>query len=791
MITTCPNKQARKVAVACGLITILLMAASPKPTAAQLPYQNVSLTVDERVSDILSRMTLQEKAAQLVCLWDSKPQVMTEAGDWDPDKASALLPDGLGCLARPSDYLGLTGIENRYRDAAQTVRLTRDIQDWAATRTRLGIPVLMHEEGLHGLQARGGTHFPQAIALAGTFDDDLLERIYTVVAREIRVRGVHHVLSPVVDVARDARWGRIEETYGEDPWLVGRMGVAAVRGFQGDSLPIGEDRVLSTLKHMTGHGQPESGTNVGPAQISERTLREMFFPPFEMAIREAGAQSVMASYNEIDGIPSHANQWLLGDVLRGEWGFDGLVVADYYAIPELAKRHAVAKDSAEAAIQAITAGVDLELPDWLTYRKLPDLVEAGRLDVALMDQAVERVLRFKFMGGLFDDTTPDPARAMAITGNQEARDLALEAARKSIVLLKNEGGLLPLTPGEHKRIALIGPNARDVILGGYSDEPRQTVSMLDGLRTLLGDQAEVVYSEGARITDTRGWWNDTVTLPDSDEDYARLVEAGELARGADLAIVVVGDNEQTSREAWAEGHLGDRTSLGLVGNQTQMVQRVVATGTPTIVILNHGRPLAVNWIAGNVPAILDTWYLGQETGTAVAEALFGVTNPGAKLPVTVPRNVGQLPLFYNYKPTARRGYLFDTTEPLYPFGFGLSYTTFSFENLRLSAEEIDADGSVTVMVDVTNTGDRAGDEVVQLYIRDDVSSVTRPVKELKGFERITLAPGETRTVSLPLTPEHLALFNRSMERVVEPGTFTVMVGPSSVDLQSVSLQVRD
>lgn len=771
-----------------GILILFFSMSQPSESGAQ-PYRDASFSVEDRARDLLGRMTLAEKAAQLQCVWDSKPAVMDESGAFLPDRAAELMPDGIGCLARPSDYLGLSGLPHRYRTARETAEHTRRIQEWAIGRTRLGIPVLMHEEGLHGLQARGGTHFPQAIALAGTFDEDLAERIYTVVAREIRVRGVHHVLSPVVDVARDARWGRIEETYGEDPYLVGRMGVAAVRGFQGPTLPVQDDRVLATLKHMTGHGQPESGTNVGPAQISERTLREMFFPPFEMAIREANAQSVMASYNEIDGVPSHANTWLLGDVLRGEWGFDGVVVADYYAIPELMRRHAVAGSREEAALQALAAGVDIELPDWDIYRLIPQLVESGQLAEATVDTAVERVLRFKFNAGLFDAPFGDPDEAESVTGNEEARAIALEAARKSIVLLKNDG-LLPLRPGDHSRIAMIGPNARDVILGGYSDEPLQVVSMLDGVRTLLGDRASVSYAEGARITDTRGWWDDTVTLPDPEEDAARIEEAVRLASDSDLAIVVVGDNEQTSREAWAEGHLGDRTSIELVGRQTEMVQRVMATGTPTVVVLNHGRPLAINWIAENAPAILDTWYLGQETGTAVAEALFGVINPGAKLPVTVPRNVGQLPIFYNYKPTARRGYLFDTTEPLYPFGFGLSYTTFEFENLRLSSDTIGTQGTTTLSVDVTNTGTVEGDEVVQLYLRDDVSQVTRPVKELKGFRRITLQPGEQETVAFEIGPGDLAFFGLDMTRVVEPGTFTLMVGPNSVDLQTVRLTVE-
>jgi beta-glucosidase-like glycosyl hydrolase len=774
------------------LVVALVWVAvfGPQPAIAQDVYRDGTQSIDARVADLLGRMTLKEKVAQLACLWDTKPQIQDEKGWFDPAKASTVLPDGIGCISRPADFWGIPGDDHKYRSPRETATITREIQRWAIEETRLGIPVLMHEEGLHGLMSKDGTNFPQAIALAGMFDEELTQQIYTIVSREIRALGVHHVLSPVVDVARDARWGRIEETYGEDPYLVGRLGVAAVKGFQGEGFPIANDRVLATLKHMTGHGQPESGTNVGPAQISERTLREMFFPPFEMAIKEAGAQSVMASYNEIDGVPSHANQWLLGDVLRGEWAFDGLVVADYYAIPELARRHAVAADNGEAAVLSLTAGVDMELPDWDVYKLIPGLVEAGAVEQSTVDRSVARVLQFKFRAGLFDHPYADPDHAEEITGNDEARAVALKAARKSIVLLKNDG-LLPLGPTAYGQIAVIGPNAKDVILGGYSDEPRQVVSMLDGIKTLLAGRADVVYAEGARITDTRGWWNDTVTLPDPYEDRARVAQAVATARAADVAIVVVGDNEQTSREGWGETHLGDRTSLKMVGLQDEMVKQIVATGTPTVVVLNHGRPLAINWIAANVPAILDTWYLGQETGTAVAEALFGELNPGAKLAVTIPRSVGQLPMFYNYKPTAHRGYLFDEATPLYPFGFGLSYTTFSFENLRLDSESISTGESVRVMVDVTNTGDRRGDEVVQLYIRDDVSSVTRPVKELKGFQRLTLEPGQTQAVSLTLTPAHLAMFNLQMERVVEPGTFTIMVGPNSTDLISVSLSVRD
>lgn len=757
----------------------------------RLPYQDASQSIETRVDDLLARMTLDEKVAQLLCLWDSKPEIMDTNKQFVPEKATALLPDGIGCLARPSDMTGqATPGVDLYRGPRETANLVNAIQRWAIEETRLGIPLLMHEEGLHGMQSKDATHFPQAIALASMWDVDLIEQIYTIVAREIRVRGAHHVLSPVIDVARDSRWGRIEETYGEDPYLVSRIGVAAVIGFQGDTMPIAQDRVLATLKHMTGHGQPESGTNVGPAQISERTLREMFFPPFEAAVREANAASVMASYNEIDGIPSHANTWLLGDILRGEWGFDGFIVADYYAIAELERRHSVAANKEEAAQQALAAGVDLELPNWDVYRLIPYLVNSGELDLALVDLSVRRLLTAKFQAGLFEHPYADPDEAEAITGNAEARALALESARKAITLLKNEDNMLPLDASVLNRIAVVGPNAAETILGGYSDFPKQTVSILDGIRAYVGNNAEVVHAQGVQLTESRNWWADEVVLGDPQENRTRIAEAVRVAQSADVAIVVVGDNEQTSREAWAESHPGDRTSLTLLAQQDDLVQAVVETGVPTVVILIHGRPLAINYIAENVPAILDGWYLGQETGTAVAEALFGDVNPGGKLPVTIPRNVGQLPMFYNYKPTARRAYLFDETTPLFPFGFGLSYTTFAFQDLRLSQSTISTNGSVNVLVDVVNTGQRAGDEVVQLYIRDDVSSVTRPVKELKGFQRITLQPGERKTVTLTLTPAHLSMFNRAMKRVVEPGTFTLMVGPNSVDLQTITLTVE-
>ncbi|HVS62694.1 MAG TPA: glycoside hydrolase family 3 N-terminal domain-containing protein [Thermoanaerobaculia bacterium] len=773
-----------------------LLSAAAGAEAQEVDGRSAS-QIDGRVADLLGRMTLEEKVAQMISLWEDKNDLLDEQGRFVPASARELIPYGIGQIARPSDNFGRTlpGVDTTgaipSRTPRETVELVNAIQRYLVEETRLGIPAMMHEEGLHGFQARDATVFPQAIALAATWDPELVERVYSVVAREIRVRGARQALTPVVDVARDPRWGRIEETYGEDPHLVAEMGLASVRGFQGPGLPLAEGKVIATLKHMTGHGEPESGTNIGPANISERVLREVFFPPFERAVEEAGVMSVMASYNEIDGVPSHANGWLLTDVLRGEWGFEGYVVADYFAIPQLVDLHHVAATLEDAAVQALVAGVDIELPNPAAYPRLVELVRSGRVDEELVDRSVARLLRGKLLAGLFDDPYADPDEAEALTGNDEARALALEAAEKAAILLRNEGGLLPLDLSKLERIAIIGPNADETILGGYTDVPRQTVSLLDGVRAYVGDRAEVVFAPGVRITEGRDWWADQVTLADRAENLRMIATAVEVARGADVVVLAIGDNEQTSREAWAASHLGDRSSLDLVGEQNELVRAIAETGVPTVAVLIHGRPLSVTEVAESVPAILDAWYLGQETGTALARLLFGEVNPGGKLPVTIPRSAGQLPMFYNHKPTARRGYLFDTTAPLWPFGHGLSYTTFALENLALDRTEMGPSETAVLSVDVVNTGEREGDEVVQLYVRDVVSSVTRPVRELARFERVSLSPGERKRVSFSVGPEQLRFYDREMERVVEPGEFELMVGTGSVELETIRLTVLE
>jgi beta-glucosidase len=755
-------------------------------------YKNASLPSARRVKDLLSRMTLEEKAAQMMCIWQKKPETLTDAaGNFDLQKAKKSFRDGrgLGQVGRPSDAGG-------GKDARGMAELTNAIQKFFLENSRLGIPVIFHEECLHGHAAPGGTSFPQPIALGATFNPELVESLFTMTALEARLRGAHHALTPVVDVAREPRWGRVEETYGEDPFLVSRLGIAAVRGFQGDATFKDKRRVLATLKHFVGHGQPESGMNCAPSNVSLRVLRETFLYTFREALREAGAVTLMASYNEIDGVPSHANKWLMRDVLRKEWGFKGFVVSDYFAIWELGYRpdthgHFVAKDKKESCTLAVKAGINIELPDPDCYLHLVELVKKGVLKESELDELVAPMLFWKFEMGLFDDPYVDPEEADRVVGCDEHRGLALTAAHEAITLLKNENNLAPLDLSAIKTIAVIGPNADRGLLGGYSGVPKHNVTVLDGIKAKVGKKVKVLYSEGCKITIGGSWNQDEVVPSDPVEDRKQIAEAVRVAKKADVIVLAIGGNEQTSREAWGLNHMGDRTSLDLIGRQEELVKAMVALGKPVIVFLFNGRPLSINYVAENVPVIYECWYLGQETGHAVADVLFGDYNPGGKLPISVPRSAGHLPVFYNYKPSARRGYLFDDVSPLYAFGFGLSYTSFAIGNPRLTKKKIGLNGTAQVLVDVTNTGKRAGTEVVQLYIRDVVSSVTRPIKELKGFKKVRLEPGESTTVAFDITPAMLSFYDVNMKYVVEPGDFLIMVGNSSrdADLTKLTLQV--
>lgn len=762
-------------------------------------YKNPKAVPAARVKDLLRRMTLEEKAAQMMCLWQRKSETLVDAeGSFDLAKAKAAFKQrhGLGQVGRPSDAGAPPAEPWKGQTARRMAELTNAIQKFFLEHSRLGIPVIFHEECLHGHAARDATSFCQPIGLGTTFNPELVEALFTMTAYEARVRGTHQALTPVVDVARDPRWGRVEETYGEDPCLNTVLGMAAVRGFQGDGSFKDKRHVIATLKHFAAHGQPESGMNCAPANVSERVLRETFLHPFKDAIQKAGAISVMASYNEIDGVPSHANRWLLRDVLREEWGFKGFVVSDYYAIWELGYRpdthgHFVAKDKREACRLAVEAGVNIELPEPDCYLHLVELVRKGALKEKQLDELVAPMLFWKFKLGLFDDPYVDPDEAERVVGCEEHRALALQAAHETITLLKNENGFAPLDAAKLKTLAVIGPNAHRPLLGGYSGLPKHHVTVLEGIRARVGDRVNVLHAEGCKITVRGNWQADQVVPSDPDEDRRQIAEAADVARQADAIVLCLGGNEQTSREAWGLKHLGDRASLELVGRQNELAAAMLATGKPVIVFLFHGRPNAINFLAQHAPVIFECWYLGQECGRAVAEVLFGDFNPGGKLPISVPRSAGHLPVFYNHKPSARRGYLFDDVSPLFAFGYGLSYTTFELKNVRLAKKRISRNGSTRVLVDVTNTGKRAGAEVVQMYVRDCVSSVTRPVKELKGFTKVFLKAGETQTVALAIKPESLAFYDLRMKYVVEPGEFEIMVGTSSRagDLQELTLTV--
>ena len=757
----------------------------------QAPYRNPKLPVEQRVVDLLSRMTLEEKIAQTQSMWitNNLKSFIDEKGNFSPDaKVQEILRNGIGQLGAPSQ--GSSESEKATapyygKGPRAMANFTNTIQRYVIEHNRLGIPTTFHEEALHGLVAPGATSFPQAIALAGTWNVDLVKDIFTVAAREGRSRGAHQVLAPDLDLGREPRWGRIEETYGEDPYLVARMAVAAVKGFQGDGPNVDTQHVIATLKHFAAHGQPEGGTNSAPGNFSERILREQFLYPFQMAVTEAGAMSVMPSYNEIDGAPAHANRWLLEKVLREEWGFKGYIVSDYFGINELITRHQVAGNAAEAAKRAIEAGVDMELPHIQCNDSLLQLIKDGRVSVATLDRAVARILRAKFLLGIFDHPYVDPDEAERVNESPAHRALALKAAHEAIILLKNENALVPLDRTRLRSIAVIGPNAGRVELGEYSGGPTHKVSILDGIKRKVGDKIKVNYAEGCKITEgdpktgQPSWHYDDVKLSNPAENAKKIAEAVNVARASDVALVVVGDNVETTREGWSETHLGDRDNLDLLGQQNDLVKAIVETGKPTIVFLIGGRPLSINYVVEKVPAIFQGWYLGQETGTAVADVLFGDVNPSGKLSVTIPRNVGQLPVYYYQKPSGKRGYLFSNKEPLFVFGHGLSYTTYKYGNLRVTPDRIGAAGQTTVAVDITNTGRMAGDEIAQLYIRDEVSSLTRPIKELKDFRRIHLEPGQTKTVQFVITPDKLSFLNEDMRRVVEPGSFKIMVGPSS------------
>ena len=745
-------------------------------------------------------MTLDEKTMQLQSMWYIQMLGMqapgfVQKGRLNEPLVKQKLSNGLGTYVFLDDF---AGGPRGPREGVETRNL---IQDWVMKNTRLGIPILFHGEALHGVCEKGATSFPQAVGLGSTWDPDLLKQMFTAVGLEARASGTGLVLAPVLDLSRDPRYGRVEEMYSEDPYLTGRLGVAAVLGLQGEAETIGQDHVIATAKHFV-HGQPENGTNVGPSDFSERTMRDVFLYPFEQAVKKGHIGAVMPSYNETGGgIPSHANPWLLKQVLRKEWGFAGITVSDYFAVQQLQGLQHVAEDAQAAGVLALKSGVDMELPTPFGYPTLADAVRAGMVSEGDIDEATARVLTAKFRAGLFEHPFADPARAEAVVGSKEHATLARKVADEAIVLLQNKNNTLPLNAPQIKTIAVIGPNANKTRLGSYSGAPPYYVTVLDGIRARAGSGTKVLYAEGCRISepDKAPMLNFMAPYrpPSEEADRKLLQEGADKAASADVIILALGGNEVVSRESigtLAPGMtmLGDTDTLELPGRQNELVAAVSKLGKPVIAVLLNGRPYSIGDLTKQATAIVEGWYLGQETGNAIAGVLFGDVNPSGHLPVTIARHAGQLPVYYYKTPAARRGYVFNENTPLFPFGFGLSYTTFSYGKPTVDREQISADGTVKVSVAVTNSGARAGDEVVQMYIHHPVSSVVQPVIALRGFKRIRLSPGQTQTVTFEAGPEELSILNAAMERVVEPGAVESRIGPNSAETSAVRVSiVRD
>ena len=766
------------------ILSLVLLAA---PLAGQTPpYKDPSQPVETRLRDLLRRMTLEEKVAQLQEFDSAHPIAFDDRGNFvGSTDVAASLRNGAGTVSEDGDRPA--------QNPRDRVMRFNSIQRYMVEKTRLGIPVIAFSEALHGYMAAGATSFPAAIALGGTWDTALVERVFTVAAQEASAHGFRQVLSPVLDLARDPRWGRFEECYGEDPYLVSRMGMAAIFGLQGRGTLIDPEHVAVTLKHFAGHGQSEGGRNIAPISLSDREFRTNHLYPFEMAIKAARAHSVMASYNEWDGVPNHVNHRLLTEILRTELGFDGYVMSDWRGIEQVCEYHNAAAGPAEAGILSIEAGVDYDLgAEGHCFANLAAEQRAGKVSMSAIDRAAAGVLRVKFLCGLFDHPYADPDRIAKVTNTDEHKALAREAADEAMVLLKNENHVLPLDASKIKTLAVIGPNAADIHLGAYSAVPMQGVSVLQGIRDFAGGKFEVLYAEGCKLTANHasGWNVGVSPVLNDPADDARLIdEAVIVARRSDAIILVLGENELLRREAWT-GHLGDRDTLELVGRQSELATAVLATGNPVAVLLINGGPLAVSTLQERAPAIVECWYLGQQTGQAVADVLFGRVSPSGKLTVTFPRSVGQIPDYYDHKPSRVRDYVLADSTPLYPFGFGLSYASFAYKNLQVSPATTRSDGAARVSVDVTNTGTVEADEIVQLYVHALVSLPVRPVEELKDFARVSLTPGETRTVTFAVTTDKLEAYDLDMHRTVQPGDFEILVGRSSADVLKATLRVE-
>lgn len=726
---------------------VAILAVSVSLSLSQ-PFKSLDVNVEHKIDSLLQIMTLEEKIGQL------NQRVGIDSAHFP------LLRQG-----RIGAYLGVVG-----------AAATRKLQHVAVEESRLHIPLIFGLDVIHGFR----TTFPIPLAEASTWNPELIEKAERVAAQEATAGGIHWTFAPMVDIARDPRWGRIAEGSGEDPFLGSAMAVAKVRGFQGSNVSDPQS-MLACAKHFAAYGGAEGGRDYNTVDMSERTLREMYLPPFKAAVDE-GVGTLMSSFNEIGGVPSTGNRWLLNDVLRGEWGFKGFVVSDWESIKELIA-HGVGATRKDVGVLALNAGLDMDMVSQIYQDEMGDAVRLKKVSDEVLTQSVRRILRAKYALGLFDNPyrNCDTVLEKSAMLTQEHVSLSRKVAQESIVVLKNKNNLLPLKKSIG-RIAVIGPLAdskRDP-LGPWAGigNPKDVVTVLEGLKAKVSSQTKLVYAKGCEIESDSG---------------INIAKAVQTAKQADVVVLVLGEKEEMSGEA------ASRSQIDLPGRQDELLRAVHKTGKPIVLVLMNGRPLTIPWAAENVNAIVETWFLDVQAGNAIADILFGDVNPSGKLPVSFPRSLGQIPIYYNHKNTGRpfnekdkytSKYLDVPNTPLYPFGFGLSYTTFSYSNLHISASSISSNQELKVTVEVTNTGSRDGDEIVQLYIQDEVGSVTRPVKELKGFQKVFLKAGEKKSIEFTVKPEHLSFYNLEMKKVVEPGTFKVFVGTNSVDVMEAEFNVK-
>ena len=762
---------------------ILIIAIVGVHTADAQLYKDPKAPVEKRVADLLKRMTLEEKVGQM--------------------SMSSLSESTKGNIA-----YGV--LESPFITAKEVAAQSIIAKKYARDKTRLGIPPIQIGECLHGQLAAGATVFPQAIAQGSTWNPQLIEQMGKVIAYEASTSGVDQALSPLFDLIRDARYGRVEECFAEDPYLVGQLGSAFVRGMQGEPaqslIGIDADKVMCTAKHFAAYSKPIAGINLAPAEIGERELRSMFLAPFREVVQNANIYALMPSYNEIDGIPAHSNEFLLKQVLREEWGFKGYVFSDYGGLSQLYSFHKVAKTPADAAIMGITAGVDLEAARPDVYTHLIELVKTGKIKESQIDSAVARILRAKFKAHLFEKPLADTLKIAERLHTPAHVNLSQQIAEESIILLKNDKSLLPLNLNNIKSLAVIGPNADKVQYGDYSftRDNRSGVTVLNGIKQFVGDKVKVNYAKGCEL---------------SGLDKSGFDEAIKTAESSDAVVVVLGttsvvfsgigwnghapDSEPKDPFTCGEGY--DVTDIDPQGVQRELLQAVYKTGKPVILVLVHGRPWSISWEKQNIPAILEAWYPGEKGGTAVANILFGKVNPSGRLNMSVPQSTGHIPVFYNYVNSAKGinrqhgtidkpglDYVYSSTDPLFSFGYGLSYTTFKYDNLKVSKPVFGKNEKVNISVEVKNTGSVAGKEVVQLYLGNKVNSVSTPEMSLRRFDKIALNPGEVKTVTFTIDAADIAIWNRQMKQVSEPGTFDVMIARSADEVVlKKQLEYRD